>query len=203
MSKSGSDKGKECRTIFQLLRYDPKSDTSIVTCKPRTGRMHQIRVHLQYLGYPIVNDPLYNDKVFGPLKGKGGDFGGKTDEELIQQLIEIHNAENFLGLDEDPDRIAAKSIKTKKNQVASYSSISTPISSNDKSSQTMYESPDTTLDPSKITSDENCLECKMKYKDPNPEQLVMYLHALKYTGPNWHYETPLPYWAEENFEYSV
>ncbi|CAJ0927798.1 13346_t:CDS:2, partial [Entrophospora sp. SA101] len=34
---------------------------------------HQIRVHLQYLGYPIANDPLYcNKKVWGSNLGKGG-----------------------------------------------------------------------------------------------------------------------------------
>jgi hypothetical protein len=34
---------------------------------------HQIRVHLQYLGHPIVNDPLYGDpRVWGPGIGKGG-----------------------------------------------------------------------------------------------------------------------------------
>lgn len=43
-----SPKGKECKTLFQKLGYNGK--TSVVLCKPRTGRMHQIRVHLQYLG---------------------------------------------------------------------------------------------------------------------------------------------------------
>lgn len=43
-----SPKGKECKTTFQKLSYDGKS--SVVLCKPLTGRMHQIRVHLQYLG---------------------------------------------------------------------------------------------------------------------------------------------------------
>jgi len=34
---------------------------------------HQIRVHLQYLGHPIPNDPLYGDpQVWGPTMGKGG-----------------------------------------------------------------------------------------------------------------------------------
>lgn len=47
-------------------------------------------------GYPIVNDPLYNHTVFGPEKGKAGNIG-KTDEELIHDLISIHNAENWLG----------------------------------------------------------------------------------------------------------
>lgn len=40
--------------------------------------------------------------MFGPLKGKGGDIGGKTDEQLINDLISIHNAENWLGIDGEP-----------------------------------------------------------------------------------------------------
>ena len=43
-----------------------------------------------------MNDPLYNHEVFGPQKGKGG-LIGKSDEQLIQDLISIHNAENWLG----------------------------------------------------------------------------------------------------------
>lgn len=44
---------------------------------------HQIRVHLQYLGYPIVNDPLYGDpRVWGPTIGKGGvDLTPDADED--------------------------------------------------------------------------------------------------------------------------
>lgn len=53
-------------------------------------------------GYPIVNDPLYNHTVFGPNKGKGG-IVAKTDEQLIQDLIKIHNAENWLGMDGDAE----------------------------------------------------------------------------------------------------
>lgn len=43
-----SPKGKDCTTTFQKISYNGK--TSVVLCKPLTGRMHQIRVHLQYLG---------------------------------------------------------------------------------------------------------------------------------------------------------
>merc|ERR1719458_864531 len=91
-----STHGKECRTEFERLSYN--GVTSVVVCRPFTGRMHQIRVHLQYLGFPVMNDPLYNHEVFGPEKGKYGNIG-KTDEELIQDLISIHNAENWLGMD--------------------------------------------------------------------------------------------------------
>ena len=53
-------------------------------------------------GFPVMNDPLYNHVVFGPLKGKGGHIG-KSDDQLIQDLIAIHNAENWLGMDGDSD----------------------------------------------------------------------------------------------------
>ena len=42
----------------------------------------------------MINDPLYNHEVFGTNKGKGGHIG-KTDDQLIQDLIAIHNAENW------------------------------------------------------------------------------------------------------------
>jgi tRNA pseudouridine synthase 9 len=86
--------GRESRTVFKRLAYYPPKDSnssssngdsepkqehvdgqpwkklrgySIVRCFPVTGRTHQLRVHLQYLGHPISNDPIYaNQRVFGP-----------------------------------------------------------------------------------------------------------------------------------------
>lgn len=66
--------GKDAKTEFRRISYDPKSDTSIVKCMPFTGRSHQIRVHLQYLGHPIANDPIYsNEFVWGPSLGKNNE----------------------------------------------------------------------------------------------------------------------------------
>lgn len=49
--------GKYAETIFTVLkRY--KSST-LVECTLKTGRTHQIRVHMSYIGHPVVGDPLY------------------------------------------------------------------------------------------------------------------------------------------------
>ena len=52
-----SDTGKEAKTAFKLISY--KNGYSLVNCTLFTGRTHQIRVHLQSIGYPIINDEIY------------------------------------------------------------------------------------------------------------------------------------------------
>ncbi|GIX67532.1 RNA pseudouridylate synthase domain-containing protein 2 [Caerostris extrusa] len=89
-----SPDGKDCETIFEKLSFNGTS--SVVKCKPLTGRMHQIRVHLQYLGYPIINDPIYNhEHVFGPLKGKNGEIG-KSRDQLLEDLLKAHSLQKWL-----------------------------------------------------------------------------------------------------------
>ena len=46
--------------------------------------------------------------------------------------------------------------------------------------QTGHEAPDLTFNPEKMTTDKHCYECKVRYRDPKPRDLVMYLHAWKY-----------------------
>jgi 23S rRNA pseudouridine1911/1915/1917 synthase len=53
------DKGKSATTIFTPLYYDEKLDTTLVECKPLTGRLHQIRIHLFHVKHPILGDPIY------------------------------------------------------------------------------------------------------------------------------------------------
>jgi len=52
------DDGQEARTrVFVLARL--KGGLSLVACHPRTGRTHQIRVHLDHVGHPILGDRIY------------------------------------------------------------------------------------------------------------------------------------------------
>lgn len=113
--------GKEARTVFKRLAYYPpkqaedsipednrtekqkereskmawkgKQGYSIVRCLPLTGRTHQLRVHLQYLGHPISNDPIYcNQRVFGPSLA-AGDALSDNDDDIISRLSKMGKSE--------------------------------------------------------------------------------------------------------------
>lgn len=51
--------GKPSLTRWQVLARDPARGTTTVQLTPVTGRSHQLRVHLQALGHPILGDELY------------------------------------------------------------------------------------------------------------------------------------------------
>lgn len=54
---SGDGDARPAQTAFQALTY--YADYTFMECRPRTGRKHQIRVHLAYIGFPIVGDNVY------------------------------------------------------------------------------------------------------------------------------------------------
>ena len=98
---------KEAITHFKVLkRY--KANT-LIECILETGRTHQIRVHLAYINYPIVNDPLYgkekNCTEFGqmlhsksirfnhPRTNKELYFEVEPPKEFKEKLEELENEE--------------------------------------------------------------------------------------------------------------
>lgn len=57
--------GKKALTVYEALHYDEKKDRSFVRLFPKTGRSHQLRVHMASLGHPILGDHLYaDDRVY-------------------------------------------------------------------------------------------------------------------------------------------
>ena len=56
--------GKYALTLYRVR--EQYNGYALVECEIKTGRTHQIRVHLQYIGHPIVGDLLYGGELVGP-----------------------------------------------------------------------------------------------------------------------------------------
>lgn len=69
------DAGKDAVTHFDVLETFGE-DYSLISCHLETGRTHQIRVHLNYIGFPIAGDPLYGPRK--TLQGEGQFLHAKT-----------------------------------------------------------------------------------------------------------------------------
>ena len=54
-----AEHGKPSQTRWRVLAFDAAANTTRVELEPVTGRSHQLRVHLQALGHPILGDALY------------------------------------------------------------------------------------------------------------------------------------------------
>ena len=50
---------KDAFTHFRVLKRYKNANKTLIECKLSTGRTHQIRVHMEYIGHPIYNDPVY------------------------------------------------------------------------------------------------------------------------------------------------
>jgi 23S rRNA pseudouridine1911/1915/1917 synthase len=55
-----SHKGKPAETLIEVLSSDSTKNQSLLQLQPKTGRTHQLRVHLSANGWPIVGDRFYN-----------------------------------------------------------------------------------------------------------------------------------------------
>ena len=68
MAVVSADKGRRAVTNYHVIERSGKF--TYVECRLETGRTHQIRVHMAYIGHPLLGDPLY-----GPRKGMSGVTG--------------------------------------------------------------------------------------------------------------------------------
>ena len=97
------ENGKNAVTHFTVLEQFQKF--SLIRCQLETGRTHQIRVHLAYIGHPVAGDPLYGPhhtlkgngqflhaQVLGfkqPHSGKWLEFEAQPPQIFLQQLTDL------------------------------------------------------------------------------------------------------------------
>ncbi len=100
--------GRDAITDYEVLERFGKY--TLVRCKLRTGRTHQIRVHMEYLGYPLVDDPKYSPMKtpFGikgqalhshtlefthPRTGERMKFEAPLPEDMHKIITRLHNGQ--------------------------------------------------------------------------------------------------------------
>ena len=86
--------GKPAETHFKVI--ERKNDLALIEARPVTGRTHQIRLHLQQAGLPIVGDPMY-----GALQDRS-----RRDAAMALRAVELEYSHPFLR---KPVRIKAPS----------------------------------------------------------------------------------------------
>lgn len=59
-----SDRGRGARTFYEVV--ETYAQHSLLRCRLETGRTHQIRVHMQSIGHPLVGDPVYGAPARAP-----------------------------------------------------------------------------------------------------------------------------------------
>ena len=96
---------------------------------------------------------------FGPEKGAGGRLG-KSHDQLILDLMESHTLANWVKTDE---------YEACREQEQEQEVLMPPLVNEEKSG----------VDETSPYFDPHCSECRVQYKDPPPDTLVMYLHAIK------------------------
>ncbi|CAF2487261.1 unnamed protein product [Rotaria sp. Silwood2] len=180
-------------SLYKYLDQDERK-TSLVLCRPLSGRMHQIRVHLQYLGFPIVNDPLYNaPDIWGPSNGQYGQYE-HSNEYVIETFIKRHSCEYWLlnDIDNDDETI---NINGKRIMEQDEEHINDDVKRIKTEEITTIDVNDENAVKAYIK--EHCFECLNRFREPSPDDLVMFLHALQYKISDvTTFTSSLPEWAQ-------
>lgn len=191
---------KPAQTAFAVVHYDAETDSSVLMCRPLTGRTHQLRLHLQFMGHPIANDPNYGGEMFyGDAAGQEAFATAKAKLDSLNHAKLVSEA--AIGLND-----------SKANPLPATSS-DTPASQAELDALAHLKRSDT--EPLHEFIQRTCVWCARSCGEGDGNTRTMleflcrssgiYLHALAYTMVDgdgdgekrrrFQYRTKLPLWA--------
>jgi len=202
--------GKPCLSVFRSLGYCAASDTSLVECRPYTGRTHQLRLHLQLLGCPIGNDPCYGGQLF---------YGEEARRQAAVEALREMQVRGFTPMSKVPHLLVADVDQEKGGQgrgqgqeeqgQEEQGSVAVEHTHAAAADADVDE-----VDPLPGESEEDflvrtCRYCRQRGRAEELEMLLhcdgIWLHALRYSSKGtggssglergWSFQAPHPDWA--------
>jgi 23S rRNA-/tRNA-specific pseudouridylate synthase len=170
---------KSAQTAFAVVKYLEQDDSTLLLVKPATGRTHQIRIHLQYLGHCIANDPNYGGSLWF------GNPEGASACEKSQAILDTNNK----GL-----------------EVASQSLVTGDVPATESEVQRMVADNNTRgeEEPLQDFIQRTCVWCARNRGTSIEERASLeflvrspglWLHALQYKVNSQSFRTELPEWS--------
>jgi 23S rRNA pseudouridine1911/1915/1917 synthase len=84
-----SASGKDAVTHYEVVKLFPEKNMTLVKCRLDTGRTHQIRVHLSFIGHPLAGDVLYGGRPILPRQALHA-WNLRFPHPLTEEWIEVH-----------------------------------------------------------------------------------------------------------------
>ena len=191
---------KEAVTLFTCISQSEAEGWSIVECLPLTGRTHQIRVHLEYLGFSIANDTQY-----GGLSGPPLAF--RLNRERTEPVSEAQS-KRLKGIKASDSESQCNGKEEGEGKDSRPQCLDGPGAAGDVSLVTLEALDDTLPDQVRelyesslyqvdaSDQEEICPHCPCLVPRGYPIDLEpLYLYAYEYQGPGWGFRVPPPEWA--------
>eukprot|EP01028_Stygiella_incarcerata_P007317 TRINITY_DN3021_c0_g1_i1.p1 TRINITY_DN3021_c0_g1~~TRINITY_DN3021_c0_g1_i1.p1 ORF type:complete len:533 (+),score=123.49 TRINITY_DN3021_c0_g1_i1:62-1600(+) len=191
------EQGMFAATLVENFKYFDEVDESVVICKPLTGRTHQIRLHLQWLGHPIVNDPHY-----GAMLERSPPVSlveVQPINETERKYFEEGKYRKMYRLDDEWDGFEldvltlSKDLGRKRQRArddaweGKFGAVTEP--------RYDFTLSQRSLDLIHGSFQENCPDCGSEVPTPHPSSMMICLHAYKYESDMITCTSPLPSWA--------